>query len=161
MAVGHEAGEDQFAPRATREWLRDRKQIAEALLVPGEDRDGAQRSGMRLRRELEVVPKDRRLELPQGRRRLDPELGDEGLPHGPVHLERLRLAAGSVERLHQRGGEALVERVFADECLELGDELGVLAQREIGLDPQLERGQTRSLEALDLRLRGRVVGQIR
>ena len=116
---------------------------------------------MRVRRKLEVVPKDRRLELAQGRRRLDPELGDESLPRGSVHLERLCLTAGSVERLHQPGGKALMERVFADEYLELGDELGVVAQCEIGFDPQLERGQTRSLEALDLRLRGRVVGQIR
>ena len=54
-----------------------------------------------------------------------------------------------------------MERILADERLELGDELGVAAEREIGIDPQLERGKTGSLEALDLRLRGRVVGQLR
>ena len=107
------------------------------------------------------MSQDRLLELPQGRRRLDPELGDERLARRPVDLERLRLSAGSVERLHQRAGEAFVERILVDERLKLGDELGVAAEREIGLDSQLERGQTRSLEALDLRLRGRIVGEVR
>ena len=55
----------------------------------------------------------------------------------------------------------LVKRVFADERREFRDELRVAAEREVSLDPQLERGQTGSLEALDLRLRGRVVGQVR
>ena len=107
------------------------------------------------------MPQDRLLELPQGRGRLDPELGDERLPRRAVDLERLRLSAGSVERLHQRAREALVERMLVDERLQLRDELGVAAEREVGLDSQLERGQTCSLEALDLRVRGRVVGEIR
>ena len=48
--------------------------------------------GRRLGCELGVLPQDRALELAQGRRRLDPELGDERLPRRAIDLERLRLA---------------------------------------------------------------------
>ena len=43
--------------------------------------------------------------------------------------------------------------MLADERLELGDELGVAAEREVGLDPLLECGQAQLLEARDLSLR--------
>ena len=43
--------------------------------------------------------------------------------------------------------------MLADEGLELGDELGVAAEGEVGLDPLLEGGQVQLLEASDLALR--------
>jgi hypothetical protein len=107
------------------------------------------------------VAQDRLFQLPQGRGRLDAELGDERPPCRPVHLQRVRLSAGRVERLHQRAAQALVERVGTHEPLELGNELSVAAEREVGLDSQLECGQMRSPEALNLRLRGRIVGEVR
>ena len=50
--------------------------------------------------------------------------------------------------------------MLTDERLELGNELRVAAEREVGIDPQLERGEARSLEALGLRLRENVVGEL-
>ena len=42
--------------------------------------------------------------------------------------------------------------MLADEPLELGHELGVAAEDEVGLDPLLESGQTQLLETRDLTL---------
>ena len=40
--------------------------------------------------------------------------------------------------------------MLGDERLELADELGVTAEREIGLDPLLERGEPQLLQPGDL-----------
>jgi len=120
------------------------------VLDPDEDHDRAQRAAPRVERKLGVLLQDRLLKLSQGRGRLDPELGDEHLPRRSVDLKRLRLSTGSVKRPHQRGGKALVERVLVYDRFQLRDELGVAAERKIRLDSQLERGQTRSPEAMDL-----------
>jgi len=42
--------------------------------------------------------------------------------------------------------------MLADEPLELGHELGVAAEGEVGLDPLLERGQAQLVETRDLGL---------
>ena len=47
-----------------------------------------------------------------------------------------------------------------DERLELADDLDVAAEREVGLEPALEGGQTQLLEACDRRLRERLVGNV-
>ena len=47
------------------------------------------------------------------------------------------------------------------ERLQLGDELGVPAEREVGLDPVLERGYVHLVEARDLVLGKALVGEIR
>ena len=49
----------------------------------------------------------------------------------------------------------------ADERLELGNELGVAAEGEVGLDPLLESGQAQLLEASDLALRERLGREVR
>jgi hypothetical protein len=43
--------------------------------------------------------------------------------------------------------------MLADQPLELGHQLGVAAEDEVGLDPLLERGQPQLLETRDLTLR--------
>jgi hypothetical protein len=50
--------------------------------------------------------------------------------------------------------------VLAYQRLELGDHLGVAAERELHLDELLERGRTQVLEAGDLVLGERFVGQV-
>ena len=147
--VGGEAGEDQLSTRSGRQRLGDREQVVEAALVSGEHEHRAQAPAHGLLgRELGVLAQDRALELTQDRRRLDPELVDERLPRRPVDVERFRLPTGAVERPHQRADETLVQRMRAHERLELGHELGVAAEREVGLDAQLERGEAHLLEAL-------------
>ena len=51
-----------------------------------------------------------------------------------VGLERLGLAAAAVQREHQLAAQVLAQRVLSHQRLELADELGVAAEREVGLD---------------------------
>ena len=71
----------------------------------------------------------------------------------PVGLERLRLAARAVQREHQLAAQPLAQRVLGDERLELADELGVPPQREVGVDPGLQRGEAQLVQPRDRRPR--------
>ena len=129
-------------------------------MTPGGSRDeGRPRSPSR-RAELRVLLEDLALEPPERLARLEPELGGEVLPAVLVHLQRLRLATGPVQRQHELTAEALAERVALDERLELTDQLVVPSEREVGVDPLLERGQTELLEPSDLRLGERLVREV-
>ena len=57
--------------------------------------------------------------------------------------------------------ELLAQRVLRDERLELARDLGVAPQREVGLDAALERHEPELLEAGDLGLGERLVGEVR
>ena len=50
--------------------------------------------------------------------------------------------------------------MLAHQPLELGDELGLTAECEVGVDARLERGQAEFLEAADLGLGERLVGEV-
>ena len=116
----------------------------DAVVREGDDEHralGRRRSGQVERR---ILAEDRELELAQAWPRLDPELVDEPCPRGLEGGERLRLAARPVEREHQLAAQPLAQRVLRDERLELGDELGVPTEREVGLDPPLERSSRSS-----------------
>ena len=97
---------------------------------------------------------DRLLELPQLRARLEAELVGEQLPAAAVGVERVGLPSRPVEGEHQLRAPPLSERVFSDERLELGHELCVPAELELGVDPLLERRGTLLLQLRALR-RGR------
>ena len=84
------------------------------------------------RLEPRVLAQDRLLELAQLCPRLEPELLVERAPSLAVGLERVRLPARAVERKHELGARALVEGTLGDRRLQLGDELGVAAQLELG-----------------------------
>src|SRR5512135_2435517 len=51
--------------------------------------------------------------------------------------------------------------MLANERLQLSNQLRVLAEHELGLDPLLQRRQPRLLQPRDLRLRERLVDKIR
>ena len=53
-------------------------------------------------------------------------------------MQSLRLAARAVEREHQLRTEPLAKRMHRNERVELADELGVQAEREIRLDALLD-----------------------
>jgi hypothetical protein len=97
------------------------------------------RDGLRLQHGL--LAQDRRVQLLQGRRRLDSELLDEHLAGLLVSLERLRLASASVQREHELAARALAQRVLANDLLELPDELGRAAKLEMRLDTLLDGRQ--------------------
>src|SRR6185369_6686856 len=51
-------------------------------------------------------------------------------------------------------------RMIRDERLELADELGVPAERQVGVDPLLQRYQPQILQTPGLRTRERLVGEL-
>ena len=111
--------------------------------------------------ERRVVAEDRLLELLQRLARVEAELVDERGARVLVGGERVGLAAGAVEREHQQAAQALAQRVLAHERLELGHGLGVAAEREVGLEPLLERDEAQLLEPADLVAGERLVAEVR
>lgn len=85
------------------------------------------------------MAQDCALELMQLRTRLDPQLVDQHPACLAVHGECVDLAPGSVQREHQLAAQALTHRMRGDERLQLSDEVGVTAERKLGLDPVFER----------------------
>ena len=91
-------------------------------------------------RELQrlVLLEDRLLQTLKRRARLDPELVHERAPRPLICVECLRLATGPVEREHQLSAQALSKGVLGDKRLQLGDQLAMEAEREVGFDPLLD-----------------------
>ena len=98
-----------------------------------------------------------RLELGGG---IEPEFVAERGPQVGVGPQRFGPAARAVERQHELGGEALAERMLADESLQLADQLAGQATAQVGIDPQLDRLQAQLVEPEDLGLRERFVGEV-
>ena len=107
------------------------------------------RGRARGRLQRRVVLQDGPLQLLQGRARLDAELVDERAASLPVGLQGLRLPAGPVQRRHEVAPQALPERMLRDQRLQLPDELAVPAEREVGVDAQLDGRQPDLLEPRD------------
>ncbi len=110
--------------------------------------------------ELGVLPEDLRLELPQARARRDPELVPHQLPALAERGERLRLAAGAVERECKLAAEALAQRVSGNEPLEGGRDGRVAAEREECVDPVLGGREPQPLETARHRVRECLVGEL-
>ena len=119
-------------------------------------RDAGRRCGV----ERGILLEDALVELAQPASRFDPELLDEHPAGVRVDLERLGLAAGAVEGQHELAAGALSQRLGRDQPLQPPDHLLVVAEREVGLDPVLARGQMKLLEPGDLGLGERLVGQV-
>ena len=120
----------------------------------------SRRSRARRRLKRRVVLEDLPLQGLQLGARLDPELVHEPAPRRAVGLERLGLTSAAVERDEQLALEPLPERVRGDQRLELGQDVLMAAEREVGLDPILERRQPQVLEPPDLVLRERLVREV-
>ena len=103
---------------------------------------------------------DRSLQLLELFARLQAEVVDERPSCLLVGLQRVDLPARAVERQHQLGPQPFAQRLARDERGELTDEIGVAAEREISLDPLLERSEAALLEALDVGPGEVVVGEI-
>ena len=69
-----------------------------------------------------------------------------------VHVERLGLSPGAIERKHELRAQPLTERMLGDERAELADERRVVSQLELGLDPLLLRFEPELVEPRDLGL---------
>ena len=70
-----------------------------------------------------------------------------------VRVQRVRLAAGPIQREHQQLAGPFAQRILADEGLELGDDVRVTAELDVRGDPLLVRNEAQLVEPADLRLR--------
>ena len=111
-------------------------------------------------REHRFLPEDRFRTAAVARAGIDSELVGERLAGSVIHVERLRLPAGAVEREHQLAAKPLSERKLLDERFQLGDEARALTELEICVDPLLDRVQAQLLEPADLVLRERLEREI-
>ncbi len=159
-----EADEDQLTARS----CGDRasaiaSRSAQPALVTGEDEDRARAVSGRTGCSSASSGSWRRIARSSSRRNGDgsiPSSASNVCARAAVDVERVCLPAGSVEGAHQRADEALVKRMGTDERLQLGDELGIAAEREIGVDPPLERSKAGGRELLDVRLGEHVVCEV-
>ena len=92
---------------------------------------GAAGAGHRGRRKIElgILGEHQPLQPPQLLAGLEPELLGEEAARVAVDGERVGLAPGAVEGEHEVGARALAERLGRHQLLQLGDQLGVPAER--------------------------------
>ena len=157
--LAHSAGADErdqpdVAPAQQRP---DLLSIRVAAKRPGRRQGQPARTRLgRLRRshgKVGILRKDRALEVAQTLARLDAQILDQGLASVLIGLERSRLPLAAVQSEHQLGTESLPVGVLADERLELPDQLGMAAERQLCLVEILDRGHTQVLQPRDLTLR--------
>jgi hypothetical protein len=108
-----------------------------------------------------VLVQDEALQLLQLRRRLEAELVGQVGARLLVGAQRLRLPAAAVEGEHVLGAEAFADRVLLAEHFQLGDELGVVAEDQLGFDACLDGAQPQLLEAPRLELQRKRSRQVR
>ena len=84
------------------------------------------------------------------RARVEAEVLDQRVAGAPERVQRVGLAARAIEREHQLRVQALAVRVLGGERLELGDDVAVAAEREVVLDPLLERVEAGALDPVRL-----------
>ena len=97
----------------------------------------------------------------QVRGRVDAEFLGEPVPQRRVRGERLRLAAAPVQGQDPLAGEPFPQRVGAGHAVQFGDQAGVPAAGQVGVDPALQRGQPGFLEAAGVGLSEGQIGHVR
>ena len=100
--------------------------------------------------ERRVLPEHAPLEILQPGGRVDPELLVEHAPERLIDVERFCVPTRPVEGEHLLRAQPLAQRMAGDQGLELPDDVRVIAEREIGLDPPLQRRRPLLLEARPL-----------
>jgi hypothetical protein len=87
------------------------------------------------RGERRVLGENAGLEFLQGRAWVDAHLADQTLTDFGIGAQSLRLPAGPVEGEDEQLPQALAERVLPAQCLQLGGELTMAAQSQVGSGP--------------------------
>ena len=100
----------------------------------------------RRRREAVVLLEDRPFERLERRPGLDADLVDQAFPSRPVLGQGVGLAPRAVEREHQLRASPLAERLGIHESAQTGNQLLVIAERELGVGEVLERAAAKLLE---------------
>jgi hypothetical protein len=155
------AGEQEQAPATGERVVDTADELGELPLAA--DEPAARCTGRRLGHgevESRILPQDRLVQLTQATSGLDAQLLDQHGACSPEGLQRLGLAAGAVQAQHQLATQALPQRMLPHQPFQLAGELGVTTGGELGVETLLQRRQTRLLQAGDLGLRERLVGQV-
>jgi hypothetical protein len=84
--------------------------------------------------EQRVLREDRRLDGPQPRTGIGPELLRQHAASALRGGECVALAAAAVERQHEQPPPLLLQRIAGEPLLQLGNDLGVIAERQAGLE---------------------------
>jgi hypothetical protein len=73
---------------------------------------------------------------------LKPEFVHQARTRALIDLERIGLALASIQGEHQLSCDPLARRMLGQKSFELADHLNVLAERQPGVGPLLDRRQT-------------------
>jgi hypothetical protein len=84
---------------------------------------------------------DAGLEFPQGRSGVDAQLADQTITDFCVGTQRLGLPSAPVQGEDEQLPQALAERVFPAPRLQLGRQLTVVLQTQVGSGPGFDRDQ--------------------
>ena len=135
--------------------------VGELALATDEAGDGGGKVVAFLRRSgrRDLMTQDRLFEALQLLTGLEAELFVEDPACASVGRERIGLAFRSIQGEHQLPPQPFAVRVLADQAFQLVDQLGILAERQVGLDSILERRQPKVLQALGLQSQGPFVAQ--
>jgi hypothetical protein len=74
-------------------------------------------------------------------------VGQRG-PQAPEPVQRLGGTPGAVQGAHELAAERLVQRVLVQVWRQFGDDLGVVAQGQLGLDQDLQRAAAALVQVL-------------
>ena len=110
--------------------------------------------------ERRVLVEDLALEPVQSRPRVDPQFFGQSPSALLVRVQGARLPPAAIERQHELGAQALAKRIAGDEVLELGDDFGVAAERQLSFDPLLRCCQTKFLQPKHVHVGERVVAEV-
>ena len=100
------------------------------------------------------------VQAPQRLAGVDAELTREQVADPPVGGQRVALPAAPVQRQHQLAVQPLPQRMLCGQLVQLGGQRVVPAQRQVRVDPGLDRGQPQLLQPGRLRPGERVIGQV-
>ena len=157
LEVGDEPGDEHEVERAVAGHLVGDVEVAAARVA---DRRLPRGAARRRQVQARVLAEDAQLELAQRRPGSMPSSLDERPASALEHLQRVGLPAAAVEREHQLAAQALAEHVLGDERLELRHQVVMAAERQVGVDAILERGEPQLVQPGDLALRERLAAEI-
>jgi hypothetical protein len=108
-----------------------------------------------------VVGEDRALELAQPRSGLQSELLVQAPARLAVHRQRLHVPPGGIQRAHALLDQPLAQRSIRRPRVGIGQHRLAVPEPEIGLVASLDRVPAQRLQPRDLRLRERLIAQVR
>jgi hypothetical protein len=120
------------------------------------------RSGKRLVRGLErrMVTEDRLIQTSDLWSGIDTELFGEVPPQSAVRGQRCRLASAPIERNHELSPQTFPQRMLLAQRFEFGDDLSMVSEPKLCLEPILRCARSELLESRYLRPESGVIVEV-